>query len=580
MPLRPPEVLLAAMPRAPWWAQRLAKRAVAAVVMAIAGRQVGKTEIGAAWLLDDWPAGERGQGLLLTPTYRIGLPAIMRLREIGERMGATWNAQEGCLTLPGGQRIWWRSCDRPDATRGLDQVRRVWIDECTLISARAWEAVLGCTVSAKDPRILLTGTPKGKGHWTHKVWTDKEDPPVRVSLRSDDSPISNKRVIARLRRQMSTTAAAQELDAKFIDDELIPFPPEVVERMFATSALKRRGNLWTLGWDLAKQKHFCVVTAMNEFGEAWVLDRWQHAAWPDSQKRFMAHVGRYEDCVVAIDEGYGGGYGGVMADYVEAEIGKARVLRVRTGNPGVKAEIIEALSADAQYERVTIDPSGPHAGVARDELLQMVGDRQVVAGVERIVYPGPVNEDEEHDDCAISLALANWGRIQGIEAPGEAVWESVTVTRQPPAEERDLIAGLAVRPGKEAAIVVLSHEPSRGRMVVERFERGAAIGYGLLDGVKWLAVEASPHPRPPSTGWPVTVLVVETDLELGAEQVGRLLAPQAGRSPALVCRDDRVALALRAWRWTEAGKPDKGSALPAAVIAAVTARLDELEAIG
>ena len=577
--LRTPTVLLGAIPRMPWWAQRLAIAGVAPLVMAVSGRQVGKTELGAHWILKDWPADSRGQGLLLTPTYRIGLTSSRRMRELASRLGASWNQTDGCLIMPGGQIIWVRSCDRPDAARGIEQLERLWIDEVTLISSQAWEAVQGCMVSAKDPRVLLTGTPKGKGHWAYRLWTDDEEPPIKIAMRSGDSPISNKKVIARLRRQMSSTIAAQELDAKWVDQELIPFPPEAVERLF--HALTPRGNAWTIGIDLAKVRHWTVVTAMNELGEAWVIGRWRHVAWPDTNERLKGLVARYEASVIWIDEGHGGGYGGVMADFLAREFGEARVERVRTGNPGTKSEIIEALSADIEYERIRVDRVGGHADQLREELLQVVGDRRLTAGVERIIYPGPIDEDD-FDDCVISLALANWGRLQAIESPGGGVWETITVTERPPPEKvtaRTLFAGLALRPGRESALVVVSHELEAGFLVVERFHRGqitASVLKGLLKDVAWLALEDAPRPRPPAAGWPVPVLVVVQDLAIGAERVGRLLQARDAAGPPLACRDDRAALALRSWRWTDAGKPDPQAALPAALCVAISARLDEL----
>jgi len=116
-----------------------------------------------------------------------------------------------------------------------------------------------------------------------------------------------------------------------------------------------------------------------------------------------------------VDLGHGGGYGGAMKDYLERSPDVEHVLGVRTGNLGVKAQLCEALISDLENRRLRIEKGEltPHL---RHELCYFESHREVVGGTPRVRYHGPQGDGEDdHDDCVISLALANWGRLHGWE---------------------------------------------------------------------------------------------------------------------------------------------------------------------
>jgi len=184
--------------------------------------------------------------------------------------------------------------------------------------------------------------------------------------------------------------------------------------------LPKRGEQRSLGVDLAKEKDFVVCTLMNEFGETWVLGRWRHTAWPDTERR-IGQLAREHDALVVLDVGHGGGYGGVMYDYLERELGRGRVMGVRTGNLGMKEQLCETLVADVENRRLRVEKGEltPHL---RHELTFFESHREVVGGAPRTRYHGPQGDGEDdHDDCVISFALANWGRVHGWEGPQDEV---------------------------------------------------------------------------------------------------------------------------------------------------------------
>lgn len=397
-------------------------------IMGVCGRQSGKSQHGADFVLRRAAKAPGGTSCLLVPTWRIGLAPTARLRELAAPLGAEWNETKQLLTLANGHRVWVRSADRPDATRGLTIDTTLWLDEAAYVSEAAWTSALGCLAAARSALVLITTTPAGKNNWVFRRWSAPDAAILRFYFRSSDSPFANEGLQRALRETMGAARAAQELDAIFTDDRTQPFKPEDIDRLLANRLPKLRGHRITIGWDWGKEKDWTVGTGMNEFGEARILGRWRHVNWPETFRRVEAIHGAFPHSIACVDKQQGGGYGGVASDFIAEKIGEARVLDVRTGNLGVKAKIIEALMADVEHgrlqadnERTDAEPSGgENAKQLRHELLFFTSVRKVVGGVEHVVYEGPQGEDE-HDDTVISLALANWGRIHGWDRPEESV---------------------------------------------------------------------------------------------------------------------------------------------------------------
>jgi hypothetical protein len=298
----------------------------------------------------------------------------------------------------------------------------LWVDEAAYVPRSAWEAARLTQAAVKEPRVIVTGTPCGR-NWLYEEWQAGRPGPERNPLnesfrfRSVDSPYCNADFIADLKRKVGAKSALQELNAQFLGDAGAAFNPDDIQALFTAERLHVRGKQLALGVDLAKERDFTVCTLMNEYGEAWVLGRWQHTARPETERR-ITDMAEKHDALVIVDIGHGGGYGGAMYDYLERSLkGAGRVLGVRTGNIGVKAQVCEALVADVENRRLRVE-QGEHTDQLRHELTFFESHREVIGGVERIRYHGPQGDGEDdHDDTVVSLALANWGRLHGWEGP-------------------------------------------------------------------------------------------------------------------------------------------------------------------
>jgi len=393
---------------APWPGQRLASRCTAETRVVVAGRQIGKTTWAAFETLRVACEKPRSFSAVLAPTYQIAMSAIERLKRfIAFIPGAVWREQKKRFVLANGSVIAVFSADRAETIRGPTINGVLWIDEGAYLSEQAYQAALGA-LGAGNGRVVITTTPAGR-NWVWKEFTSEAPSNAAFQFRSTDSPYTSKDRIERLRTKMSAEKAAQEFDAVFLDDLYRAF--QDVTRLFVKSLPARHAEKdprHVLGLDLAKEQDWLVVTLMNKYGEARIVTRFRHRNWADTLPQ-LTSMARHFQALVVLDHGAGGGYGGVAKDHLERD--GVPVLAIKTAVVGTKARLIEQLRADVQWDRIKV-LEGEHTSQLRHEIEVFQGIKRVLHGQELLVYEAPQLEGE-HDDCVISLALANWGRHHG-----------------------------------------------------------------------------------------------------------------------------------------------------------------------
>lgn len=407
-------------------------------VLAMCGRQVGKTDAGARWV-----AGAR-RGLVLVPTHRSGVQgAYGRLRELLDGTDWTLNKNDGEWTSPDKRVIYLRSCDRPDdAIRGCAGIDRVWVDECTLVRVGAWDAALpaqlaSLSMTGRKPQTLLTGTTMGKGHWTYrKLWEPDRDDVGRYRVTSYQAPFLPDEELQRIARGLSPTMAAQELGAEFVDDELIPFTPELVAAMFPTDekgrpiAVPVGGVRCSMGLDIARTQDWSVTTIMDELGRFKVTKRWKaRMTEREFYQPIFADLQRLgPDSLLVLD--LAGGYGGSSYDRFSELLGygldvpparRPRIVGVNTNNPMMMASLVHNLELSApglQGEHPGTSDKHLHA-ILWDELLRVTGEQKGKGAEKVVVFPGPHSGSGLFNDCFASFALAAHGQklLRGLVKP-------------------------------------------------------------------------------------------------------------------------------------------------------------------
>ena len=146
----------------------------------IAGKQGGKTTIGAWWLVKQIKENQGDDFLIAAPTYKILTQATLRVffKEF-PIFRQYYNQQLQVIDTDWGT-IFVRSLDDPDAVEGMT-LRAAWVDEGDAISERAYLNLLD-RVTIKRGKVLLTTNPYGR-RWLYqleKKLIENPDPSFKI----------------------------------------------------------------------------------------------------------------------------------------------------------------------------------------------------------------------------------------------------------------------------------------------------------------------------------------------------------------------------------------------------------------
>ena len=187
----------------------------------VGGIGTGKSFIGA---LDMIKRAEPGRLYLVTaPTYPMLSDATFRSLTnlaIELRCVAAADVKSSAppsIKLRNGAEILFRSTDNPDMLRGPN-MSGIWMDEASLSKREAFDVLIGrLREGGKMGWLTATFTPKGKTHWTYKMFGTGGPDTFLVHAASSENPFLPKEFVSNVRRQYTKRQADQELEGLFLD---------------------------------------------------------------------------------------------------------------------------------------------------------------------------------------------------------------------------------------------------------------------------------------------------------------------------------------------------------------------------
>lgn len=122
------------------------------------------------------------------------------------------------IKLVNGSEVLFRSTDNPDMLRGPN-LSGVWMDEASLSKKEAFDILVGRLREGGDQGWgTATFTPKGKLHWTYKVFGSGQQDTELIRATSSENPFLPKGFVEGVRKRYTTQQADQELGGAFIGD--------------------------------------------------------------------------------------------------------------------------------------------------------------------------------------------------------------------------------------------------------------------------------------------------------------------------------------------------------------------------
>lgn len=290
-------------------------------------------------------------------------------------------------------RIELKGADNEDSLRGVG-VNGMVLDECATMKANVWPEILRPMLADSQGWSLFIGTPRGK-NWFHEVFTNEGKDPAWKSWKHSttvNSYIPQEEIEA-AKKDMSERLFRQEFMADFVDDQFGVFRKVA---QCSVSELKDpvTGRFYVMGVDLAKHQDFTVITVMDAITRELVhFDRFNDISWPEQKERIQKAARRYNNAKVIIDStGIGDA---IYDDLVNANLS---IEGYKLTNQS-KANLIEKLSVAIEQRLITFPKI--------DSLIsELQAFEYEITQEGRIKYGAP---EGKHDDCVISLALANWG---------------------------------------------------------------------------------------------------------------------------------------------------------------------------
>ena len=375
---------------------------------AVAGIRGGKTRAGAEEALRHAIMVPGSHGWLVGPTYGMQTVAVRALLHdtiLSERPDLLQvnGKRAKSLHFANGSVVEYKSAEWEETLRGpgLDWI---WIDECQLVKASAYKILVGRTSDTLG-RIWGTGTPLGRSGWVFREFAKGQNAgePDHASFRfpSRMNPMVADEEVERARRTLPAAYFRQEYEAEFVEGVSNVF--RNLGACIVEYTLQASGTSVVIGLDLARKQDFTVALPVDHRGNVLGMIRMHHDSWTSQKERILALVREHDNATVIADAAGPGDP--VVEDLINMGV---HVVPMNFNSANVKRNVVEQLILDIEAGHLAIPASN-------DRLLyELAMYRRTLSPGGAIKYHAP---DDDHDDCVIALACANWGlRRMGLAA--------------------------------------------------------------------------------------------------------------------------------------------------------------------
>ena len=366
------------------------------------GRRFGKTYCLAGELLD-WARRQGGEYGWVAPTYNVAERGIEAFREVGTGIVQVSGRAPSRVEIQGPvgvppTRIWFLSADNPDSIRGFG-FRGLVIDEAASIPQDVWHYVLRPTISQTLGWAVFVSTPKGR-NWFYDLFTRGNDPAemdyASFTFPSKASPFFPEKEWEEARRTLPEDVFRQEYMAEFLEDSAGVFRgiDGCLIAETGDSKLETPRQV-VIGCDVAKHTDWTVLTAMDaESGRCFSMERFNQLDWPIQKERIVSFARRWRGRVILDATGLGD----PIYDDLKRVLPDIEAFKLTSGS---KTELIQRLIVAVEQRQVSWPASWQ---VLTAEMKRY---EYAISPTGGISYNAPSGY---HDDCVISLALANHRR--------------------------------------------------------------------------------------------------------------------------------------------------------------------------
>ena len=367
----------------------------------VVGRQFGKTLMSINLLMYFGLNNNNSKILWVSPVYSQATKVFQQIYQSLQPAGLVKSANKAdfIIQLINGSTIYFKSSERPETIRGLS-INYAFIDEAQDCKDIAWKQSILPTLTAAGKKCVVTGTPKRK-NWFYDIFMlgkSKDHPNHRAYHgSSEDSPFVSKEFIEEQKRTLPPKIYKQEFLAEWQDNEGAVF--QGLDRVCIHNEwpTPNQSKVYA-GLDIGNKGDYTVLTIIDELGR--VLNVWRGNGMEYSQiAKHVADVCRHykvRDLLVETN-----GVGDPIYEMIKKQYSRTSPL-FQTNQ--TKENIIRRLMGDIQD--ATLELPSMDLFPTLGEELEIFEYEVLPSGKIRYTHPQGF-----HDDCVISLAIANWNRV-------------------------------------------------------------------------------------------------------------------------------------------------------------------------
>lgn len=373
------------------------------------GRQFGKSLLGMNlmlyWGINNGPC----KILWVSPVYsqanKVHKELYSAIAESG--LVKSNNFSDNSLTLKNGTEIYFRSAERYDAIRGMTMDYGV-LDECAFMKNDAWGEAIRPVFAVRGKKILFISTPKSK-NWFYDLFQlglSSEHPRYKSYTGSSyDTPYIEREEIEDAQKTLPPQIFEQEYLATFIDGGGEVFA-NLKHNQF-NKYPQQEGQVYC-GIDLGRADDYTVATFIDKAGNVLEVYRNNKQEWSTMVSEMIVLIRKW-NATVMIEVN---SIGDVIFEQVKKQWQNTHAF-VTTGKS--KPEIIEGLILDFSDSSIKIPNKDlyPHL-IYELELFSYEYNPRT----RNVKYGAPA---PHHDDCVMSLAIANYNRKQNLSYGSYAV---------------------------------------------------------------------------------------------------------------------------------------------------------------
>lgn len=311
------------------------------------------------------------------------------------------NAQENSIILINGSEIYFKSVSVPDNLRGYS-IDYMFCDEAAMYKDDTFNTVLRPMSTVRGKKTFLLSTPKGQNFFYKMYALGKNEEETRYRSyigSSKDNPFANQEEIEDARKALPESIFRQEYLAEFISGGSV-FPNLSINATINKWSDPVYNERYFAGIDLALQGDYLVLTIVNSKGE--VVNCYRETKKPMSFmiERIKLMLNAYKPSLTLVETN---GIGNGIYEYIQKTHNSVQPFN--TSNKS-KQDIIEDLIYDLNESKVKI-PSKEFFPFYVDEMTDY--GFTYSPKKRKVIY----NSISGHDDCVMSLAIANHARRTG-----------------------------------------------------------------------------------------------------------------------------------------------------------------------